>query len=70
MALISFKDWRISLGESSPLTRQRDGWFRGNYPLRADFTSHSSPSPAVSEKLKKALGKKKHKKKKKKKKES
>jgi hypothetical protein len=52
------------------LTRQRDGWFRGNYPLRADFTSHSSPSPAVSEKLKKALGKKKHKKKKKKKKES
>lgn len=68
MALISFKDWRLALGESSPLTRQRDAWMRyGNYPVRADFMSHSTPHPAAVEKLEKELGKPKKKKKRKKK---
>ena len=70
MALISFKDWRLSFGESSPLTRQRDGWARyGSYPLRADYMSHSTPPPFIVEKLKKALGTPEHPKKKKKDKE-
>jgi hypothetical protein len=69
MALISFKDWRLALGESSPLTRQRDGWARyGNYPPRADVMSHSTPPPFIVDKAKKEFGtpehpKKKHKKK-------
>lgn len=72
MALISFKDWRLALGESSPQTRQRDGWARyGNYPPRADVMSRSTPAPFIVDKAEKELGtpehpKKKHKKKKKK----
>ena len=57
MALISFKDWRLTLDESSPLTRTRSGWARyGNYPPRADFMSHSTPSPFEMEKMKKEFG--------------
>jgi len=56
MALISFKDWRLALGESSPLTRQRDGWARyGNYPPRADVMSHSTPPPFIVDKAKEEL---------------
>jgi hypothetical protein len=67
MSLINFSDWRASLDESSPLTRQRDQWGRyGNYPVRADFMSRSTPLPAFVDKLKKELGtpkkRKKHKK--------
>lgn len=58
MALISFKDWRLAFKESSALTRQRDAWMRyGNYPVRADFMSHSTPHPVAVEKLEKELGK-------------
>jgi len=67
MALISFKDWRLSLGESSPHTRWRDGWLKGNYPARADVASRSTPSPAAWEKAEEELGGSKKKKKKKKK---
>lgn len=57
MSLINFSDWRASLDESSPLTRQRDQWGRyGNYPVRADFMSRSTPLPAFVDKLKKELG--------------
>ena len=53
MALISFQQWR----ESTPLTRERDGWGRyDSYPLRADYMSHSTPPPFIVEKLKKKLG--------------
>jgi hypothetical protein len=65
MALISFKDWRISLGESSPLTRQRDGWARyGSYPPRADIMSHSTPIPFIMKKAIDEFGTPKHPKKK------
>lgn len=58
MALISFKDWRQSIGESSASTRQRDAWMRyGAYPLRADYMSRSTPHPYAVEKLEKELGK-------------
>jgi hypothetical protein len=73
MALLSFKDWRLSLGESSPSTRQRDGWARGNYPPSAGVMSRSTPSPFIMGKAEKEFGTpekpKKHKKKKKKEKE-
>lgn len=58
MALINFKDWLQSIGESSASTRQRDAWLRyGAYPIRADFMSHSTPHPAAVKKLEKELGK-------------
>lgn len=60
--MISFKDWLLKFGESSALTRQRDGWARGLYPIRADFMSHSTPSPFVYEKFEKEFGSKKRKK--------
>lgn len=72
MALLSFKDWRMSLGESSPSTRQRDGWARyGNYPPSAGVMSRSTPAPFIVDKAQQEFGtpehpKKKHKKKKKK----
>lgn len=53
MALISYKDWLM--GESSPMTRLRAGYAMGNYPASASMTSHSTPSPYVSEKLEKDL---------------
>ena len=57
MSLIKFSDWRAKFFESSPLTRQRDQWGRyGNYPLRADYMSRSTPLPAFVDKLKKELG--------------
>jgi hypothetical protein len=69
MSLINFSDWRASLDESSPLTRQRDQWGRyGNYPVRADFMSRSTPLPAFVDKLKKELGTPEHPKKRKKRK--
>lgn len=49
MALISFKQWLVR--ESSPMTRLRDGYARGNYPASATMTSHSTPSPYVTAKL-------------------
>lgn len=60
MALISFRDWLVR--ESSPMTRLRDGYARGNYPASASMTSHSTPSPYVVEKLEKDLRKKRRKK--------
>lgn len=67
MALITFKDWRASVEESSATTRARDGWARyGNYPPSAGFSSHSTPAPFVFDKLDKELCKTKPKKRKKK----
>ena len=71
MALISFKDWRMQLGETSPTDRQRIGWARGNYPPSASVMSRSTPPPYIMDKAEKEFGtpehpKKKHKKKKKK----
>lgn len=60
--LISYKQWR----ESTAFTRWRDGWLKGLYPPRADFASHSTPSPEAWEKGEKALLKPKKKSKKKK----
>jgi hypothetical protein len=65
MALISYKEWRSKITESSPTTRLRAGYLMGNYPLSAGYmTSRSSPSPAFVKKAKKELrkGRKKHKK--------
>jgi hypothetical protein len=68
MALLSFKDWRASLGEASSSTRQRLGWAMGLYPPNAGVMSRSTPSPFIMDKAEKEFGtpKKKHKKKKKK----
>lgn len=68
MALLSYKQWI----ESSPTTRLRDGWARGNYPPSAGIMSRSTPSPYIMNKAEVEFGtpehpKKKHKKKKKKK---
>jgi len=71
MALLSFKDWRSSLGEASSSTRQRAGWALGLYPPNAGVMSRSTPSPFIVDKAQQEFGtperpKKKHKKKKKK----
>lgn len=68
MALISFKQWLVK--ESSPLTRLRDGYARGNYPVSATLTSRSTPSPYVVAKLEKDLAENKPKKKRRRRKKS
>lgn len=68
MALLSFKDWRMSMGEASSSTRQRDGWARGLYPPNAGVMSRSTPSPFIMDKAEKEFGTPEHPKKKKKKK--
>lgn len=65
MALITYKEWKLALGESSPSTRQRNGWAMGNYPPSASVMSRSTPSPFIMDKAIKEFGKKKRKKKKK-----
>lgn len=66
MALISFKDWRQQLGESSPTDRLRIGWARGNYPPSGSIMSRSTPPPYIMNKAKEEFGTPEHPKKKKK----
>lgn len=66
MALIKYTEWKLKMAESSPSTRRRDGWARGNYPPMADVMSHSTPSPFIIKKAKEELEDKPKKKKKKK----
>ncbi len=55
MALISFKDWRSKMTESSPMTRIRAG-LPNQYPMPADVMSRSTPSPQVMDMAIKAFG--------------
>lgn len=54
MGLISFNDW-LHIRESSPHTRWRDEYAKGNAPPRADVMSRSTPKPSVIKKAKKDL---------------
>jgi len=73
MALISFQEYLLKLGEASPMTRLRAGIMSGAYPMTASIMSRSTPHPELVKKAVKELGSpeksKKHKKKKKKKKD-